>query len=465
MSRKRLLHEAGNASLLATKDVSQESANNMPKQIRAKQLRLNRCRYGHLVVVGITSLAVSLSGCRGSSYAGAIANIDSKSADPGTHIWSPVPRNQVAETCGLDPDLLDAVAPQLALTPYTIVRYGQLCWSDGYPGGTTSPYNVYSITKTFGAILFGMVASRSSLSDTDSAARWIPQAALGDINPAATLAHILAMTSTSKNLNTGMKDAWSYDTTGSREINTLIGVMNRVIELEPDAFPGVRNVKEFAEKELFHPLRMTQSSWPGDSMGSGLVSTVDDMSRLGLLLLRKGRWNEKQLLNESFVYRMTHPAFEDTNTGYGYLTQMNADKNWTYSTGTPDQNCSPYATWPIHPHAPFYEVPDNYGGSPFGSGYDIGLVWAAGTGGQKISVHRGLDLVITVRDDALDPQADALAGEGLFEGHKRVWRLIRPALLAHDPVYAGDEAGFCASYQRSEYAPDLISPWSDAAVN
>lgn len=48
------------------------------------------------------------------------------------------------------------------------------------------------------------------------------------------------------------------------------------------------------------------------------------------------------------------------------------------------------------------------------------------------------------------------------EGHKRVWRLVRPALVALDPVYAGDEAGFCAAYQRSEHAPDL-RPWSKKA--
>jgi hypothetical protein len=210
---------------------------------------------------------------------------------------------------------------------------------------------------------------------------------------------------------------------------------------------------------------MRQTSWPGENIASTLVSTVEDMSRLGLLLLRKGRWDGKQLLDESFVYRMTHPAFEDTNTGYGYLTQMNAERGWSYSTGTADRECSPYSTWMRYPHAPFFESPDANGGSPFEPHYDIGLVWAAGALGQKISVHRGLDLVITVRDDILDVTGiDFFAGEGLFEGHKRVWRLIRPALVALDPVYSGDEAGFCNAYRRSAYAPDLISPWSSGAT-
>ncbi len=422
--------------------------------------------YAATAAVGFAVLALSLSGCGDSSSTTALSQPPSnvKADDPGTQPWGRIERDQVSTACGLDPALLDAVESQLASTPYTIVRYGRMCWSGGYPGGVSTPYEVFSITKTLGAILFGIVASRSNLDDTDAVTEWIPQQELGDINPNATLAHVLAMTSTKSDLRHGMKGEWSYDASGDREINVLVGVLNRAIEREPDAFPGVANAKELAVKELFAPLGMSQSSWPGEIFGTSMVSTVEDMSRLGLLLLRKGRWGDRQLLDESFVYRMTHPAFEDTNTGYGYLTQMNAAQGWTYSTGTADLECAPYSSWSSHPHAPLFESADGNGGSPFEGFHDIGLVWAAGAGGQKVSVHRGLDLVITVRDDILDlGGVDVVAGEGLFEGHKRVWRLIRPALLAHDPIYAGNEERFCMAYQRSAYASDLLSPWSEEA--
>jgi CubicO group peptidase (beta-lactamase class C family) len=416
--------------------------------------------------IGSAVLALSLAGCGESSSVAPVEQGSSArdAGDPGAQPWERVARDEVASVCGLDPELLEAADAELSATPYTIVRYGRLCWVGGYPSGTDTPYPVWSETKTFGAVLFGMVAMRSgTLDDTDGVTEWIPPEELGAINPAATLAHVLAMTSTSPDLSPGNKTAWSYDTTGDREINRLVGVMNRAIALEPQAFPGVANVKDFAEKELLAPLGMTQTTWPGEVIGSSLESTVEDMSRLMLLMLRKGHWNGRQLLDESYLYRATHPAFEDTNTGYGYLTQMNAEKNWTYSTGTADLECMPYTTWPSYPHAPFYESADDNGGSPFDGGHDIGVFWAAGTGGQKASVHRGLDLVIAVRDDAVDPGSDAGGGEGAFEGHKRVWRLIRPALLALDPVYADDEAGFCAAYQRSEYAPALLSAWPPEA--
>jgi CubicO group peptidase (beta-lactamase class C family) len=380
--------------------------------------------------------------------------------DPGSKPWVPVPRERVAQECGLDPDLLDQASLQFQHTPFVIVRYGKLCWTGGYPTGHDEPYQVWSITKTFGSLLLGMIASRSSLDDTDPVTDWIEPEDLGNINPDATIAHVLSMTSTSPDMRPGEREPWSYDTAGDREINQLVGVMNRVIAEEPENFPGVADAKEFAEKELFAPLGMEDSSWPGTAIGGTLVSSQEDLARMGLLLLRRGRWQGRQLLDERYVYRMTHPAFEDVNTGYGYLTYTNAEKGWTYSTGTADLDCAPYVTWPRYPHAPFFESTDDNGGSPFPTRHDIGVTWAAGAGGQKTSVHRGLDLVLSVRDDLISADGGA---PGTFEGHKRLWNAIRPALVALDPEFAGDEAAFCDAYQRSSYAPDLLDPWSARA--
>lgn len=402
-------------------------------------------------VAGTTASTAIAGGSAGKPTAG----------DPGAEPWQQVPRDRVAAECGLDPALMDQASLQLLHTPFAVVRYGKLCWTGGYPTGATATYPVHSITKTLGAILVGMVADRSSLSDGDPITRWVPADELGDINPDATIAHVLAMTGTKPDLRHGEKGAWSYDTVGDREINVLVGAMDRAIAREPKGFPGIRDARELAEQELFTPLGMTSSSWPGENIAYSMESSQHDLARLGLLLLRKGRWNGEQIVSERWVYRMTHPAFEDTNTGYGYLTYVNAAQGRTYSSGTADLTCSPFGRWAAYPHAPTFEAPDDNGGFPYGrQRHDVGMFWAAGAGGQKISVHRALDLVITVRDDAVSVGGGTA---GTFEGHKRPWNLIRPALVAHDPVHAGDEAAFCASYRRSEHAPDLLSPWSEHA--
>ena len=383
--------------------------------------------------------------------------------DPGTGPWQKVPRDRVASECGLDPDLLEQATRLTPHTPFTVVRFGKLCWTGGYPSGTTTPYSVNSVTKTFAGMLFGMVAARSSLDDTDPVSAWVPRDEMEEkgINPKATLAHVLAMTSTKSDLRTGKKGAWSYDL-GTREIPVLLTAMNRAITLEPAKFPGVRNMKEFAAKELLAPLGMKDSSWEGTNIGTSLQSTPEDMARLGQLLLRKGTWQNRQLIPERWVYQMTHAAYEDTNTGYGYLTYSNALSGWTYSTGTNDEVCSPFTRWAGYPHAPSFENKDDLGGFPFArQKHDIGLTWAAGAGGQRIAVQRGLDLVTTVRDDALSTEPD---DPGTFEGHKRIWnKVVRPALVAKDPVFKGDEKRFCEAYRSSSYAPSLVSPWSTSA--
>ena len=400
-------------------------------------------------VAVLLAAVATLSGTVTASPVDAQAAISA--SDPGSAPWEQVPADQVASACGLDPDLLRQANEQLPSVPFTVVRYGKLCWSN-LPEGTTSTYHVASVTKTLGSVLFGMIADRSSLDDTDPVTEWIPWYERGTINRKATMAHLLAMTSTGLSLETDQKVKWSYDAVGLREIDRLVGVMNRAIQREPQNFPGVTNVQQFAQRELFDVLGMRDSSWAGNTIAYSMNSTTQDLSRLGLLLLRKGNWGGKQLLDEKYVYRMTHPAFEDANTGWGYLTQLNAHAGQTYSSGTPDRDCSPYATWPSYPHAPFNATTHNYGGSPYtDERYDVGLAWASGFGGQRVSVHRGLDLVITVRDDSTN------------EGHKRVWEAVRPALVELDPRYQGDEAAFCAAYQQSHYAPTLLSPWSPEA--
>ena len=381
--------------------------------------------------------------------------------DPGAADWTPVPRDRLVAECGMDPDILDAQAEEFVHTPFVVIRHGKLCWEGGWPGGSTETYQVYSVTKTFGAMLFGMIATRGTkLSDEDPVTDWIPEDELGAINPKARLAHVLAMVSTNADLRPGKKGAWSYDTAGDREINRLVGVMDRAIAAEPERFPGVENVVQLAQKELFEPLGMTSSSWEGGQIAGNLFSNVRDMARLGQLVLQRGRWQGRQLIDEEYLYRMTHPSFEDVNTGYGYLTYVNAADNWSWPTSTADMYCSPFGRWPSYPHRPFYESPNSNGGVPGEreQRYDIAHNFASGTGGQKFIIYRGVDLVVAIRNGA-GSVADGGTVVDQFSGHKTVWNAVRAAMLPFDPVYKDDETGFCAAYRRSDYAPDLREPW------
>lgn len=129
------------------------------------------------------------------------------------------------------------------------------------PGGTTDKYYVWSVTKTFGALLFGLVNARTSLSDEDPVTRWLKPGELGAINPQARMAHVLSMVATNRDLAHGKKGAWSYDTFGDREIDHLVPVMNRAIAAEPTRFGGAEDLATVAQRELFDRLGMRRASW------------------------------------------------------------------------------------------------------------------------------------------------------------------------------------------------------------
>jgi CubicO group peptidase (beta-lactamase class C family) len=180
-------------------------------------------------------------------------------------------------------------------------------------------------------------------------------------------------------------------------------------------------------------------------------STVRDMARVGLLLLRGGVWDGKRILSEEWVNKLTHPAFEDANTAYGYLTWMVANSNWSFGGilnegkyQAPLDSCAPPALWPSYPHGISGAANCNYEG-PYActQQHDVGVWYAAGALGQYIAGHKGLDLVLVVKD------------LGSAASSAQLWSAVRPALVALDPKFAGDEQAFCQAYSTGSYAPDL----------
>jgi hypothetical protein len=376
-------------------------------------------------------------------------------ADPGADAWIPVPTDEVAARCGLDPALLAAADP-LVDRPYVVVRHGQLC-HEYYPGAELDPTEeIYSTTKTLGALVTGVAAYRTRdlprsgrktgpIGDEDRIDHWLDEFSF---NPDARIAHVLAMLGHNEDLSFGNR-SHMYDTAGTVQINRLSDVINTALEQDPERLGA--NLEEFTQRYLFAPLGMRNSVWthrsPDKLLGFTWHSTVRDMARVGLLMLRDGMWSGERLLDASWVYKMTHPSFEDANTGYGYLTWLNSDSNWTLGLGDGihgerSDPCSPVALHEQYPHG-LSESPDCNYEPPYTCEqmFDVGLWYAAGAFGQYIVGHRGLDLVLAVKH---------------YDGGPRgIWAAVRPALVALDPTFQGDEDAFCAQYAAGAYAPDL----------
>jgi len=366
--------------------------------------------------------------------------------DPGTGPWTLIPSANVATECRLDPALLQQANRTLGLA-WAVVRYGKLC-HEYYPTGRDPADQVYSTTKTLGAMTIGALIhqsrtftpsttrKRGPLGEFQRVDHWLDSFSF---HRDSTTAHVLAMVSAaSPSLAWGSKE-WRYDTVGSEAINRLSDVTNTVIAQDPTRLGS--NIGQFWRRHLAEPIGFESSTWGSSDSSKNFATswntTIRDMARLGLLMLNGGVWNGQRLVDENYLYNLMHPAFEDANTGYGYLTWLNED-----------DSCAPKPVHRSYPHG-LSQATSCMRAEGCSQTYDVGVSYAAGAGGQYIVVHRGLDLVIVVKD----------SGGQSGQEPARIWRAFRPALVALDPTFRNNESAFCAAYGRGDYAPDL-RPWA-----
>lgn len=96
-------------------------------------------------------------------------------------------------------------------------------------------------------------------------------------------------------------------------------------------------VYEVAQKELFRPLEISEHSWTSygkySAGATGLYLRVDDLHKIGRLLLQRGTWKDRQIVSSSYVEAMSRKhvdVFDDrwretalSPTGYGLLLWVN----------------------------------------------------------------------------------------------------------------------------------------------
>jgi len=86
---------------------------------------------------------------------------------------------------------------------------------------------------------------------------------------------------------------------------------------------------EYAKKNLFEPLNITEVRWDEDRDGYtstawGLYTTVRDYAKFGFLFLNKGHWEDRQVVSEQWVEKSTKtdPSVRMWRA-YGYLWHVN----------------------------------------------------------------------------------------------------------------------------------------------
>jgi CubicO group peptidase (beta-lactamase class C family) len=274
-----------------------------------------------------------------------------------------------------------------------VIRNGYVAAERYYDWSAATPHTVQSVTKSVTSLLFGIVRARHP----DSAAlqrpllEVLPQYAATIANDdtrkrSITLQHMLSMRtgidffeqpypgSPLDELNRSRDDwvrlvldrpmiaqpgsQWAYN---SGAPIVMCGVMRELMN-EP--------VDVFAQRELFEPIGVRGASWVRSAhdqlphCGGGLNLRALDLARIGYLVLRRGQWQGRQLVDAGWIEESTAAIstgptlfFHTFNSSYGYY---------------------------------WWGFPVRRGGS------DHGVIAASGSGGQWLFVVPSRDLVIVV---------------------------------------------------------------------
>jgi CubicO group peptidase (beta-lactamase class C family) len=313
---------------------------------------------------------------------------------PGT-TW----RRTTPSPAGFDASRISALENDVSGSRYgaidalVVVRYGSVVVEKYNNWSPDRAHTMQSVSKSITSLLVGILQSAKSDGSAsldkrvvDIMRRYAPFANDDDRKAVLTLRNLLMM-------RTSM-DYWEQPYPGSphEQLNQSTGDWTRFILDRPMiGRPGdtwaynsgaailscaiIRElasqpVDEFARRELFAPVGVVGETWfksPFDGLphcGGGLNLRPIDMARIGYLVLRHGRWNDRQVVRSGWIDSSTtrlsrgeELIFSSYNSGYGYFW-------WTF--------------------------PAHRGGS------DAGVIAASGAGGQWIFIVPSLDLVVAI---------------------------------------------------------------------
>lgn len=221
-----------------------------------------------------------------------------------------------------------------------IVRHGHVVaeawWA---PESATKPHILWSLSKSFTSTAVGLAVAEGKLSIDDPVLKFFP-----DDAPTQPSANLRAMRVRDLlTMNTGHQDElkwreskhWAkaflahpvphkpgthfrYNTPATYMLSAIVQKVTGV------------TVLDYLKPRLFKPLGIAEPKWEtspqGISIGGyGLYLRTEDIAKLGQLYLQKGRWNEKQILPESWVEQATSKQVsngsdptKDWDQGYGF---------------------------------------------------------------------------------------------------------------------------------------------------
>jgi CubicO group peptidase (beta-lactamase class C family) len=212
-----------------------------------------------------------------------------------------------------------------------------------YPFAASSVHDVASVTKSITSLAVGIAIDKGFLKGTSESVRsFFPErkAAGADENwKSLRIEHLLTMTSgLCRNLDEGEEQTGRMSASSDglqymleRPLASKPGSDFVYCSLGPHLLSAIltracgMSLQAFAEKNLFAPLGIKGAFWEADPQGNShgwgdLYIRPMDLTKIGYLLLKEGRWQGRQIVSREWVRASAKPkVFESGGTGYGFL--------------------------------------------------------------------------------------------------------------------------------------------------
>lgn len=351
------------------------------------------------------------------------------------------------EAEGVDPNLLKSLylgllaRSDVDIHHIMVLRHGKVIDEmHAAPYSATDLHNLYSASKTVTGLAVGLAVDDGLLTVDDKVSKFLRDKMPPVLSPALdslTVRNVLMMaTGRLEDLSICMgQEDWlttwfnhdfhdvgkkfHYDSMATHVLATIVTRLTG------------KPLLEYVRERIFEPMHIVEADWElaPDSVeiaGWGLRLQTESEAKLGLLMLRGGQWNGRQLVSEQWIHDMTQ---RHISTSQITPPQLSLWQQFLQSLRSAWHTIRSWFTG--------YNVDDYY----LGYGYQTKAIqhpraesfFAAGYGGQLIYVLPKLDLVIVINGRA------ANYGDEL---NIIYYRLVEPMVGEEQGSEQGDFSGF-----------------------
>jgi len=221
-------------------------------------------------------------------------------------------------------DYLDAVGKSgLEMHSVMVLRHGKIIAEKWF--GDNSPYKnhvMHSVSKTFTATAIGFAVAENRLNVSDKVISFFPDDLPDKVSPYLADLEIRDLLTMTVGHDTDLTNGIREDSGNWEQIFLAAPILHEpgtkfvynsmatyMLSAIVQKVTG-QKLTDYLYPRLFRPLGIAGAEWEispsGVNKGGwGLFIKTEDMAKMGQFMLQKGRWNEKQLLPESWFDEAT----------------------------------------------------------------------------------------------------------------------------------------------------------------